>query len=131
MPRPKGSKNKPKVKFGVPYPKVAHVADVKFKPPNDVDKYELKRLYWYLLAIEKKIMVDPTSVSPDNYARALRAYTDSVKAYKEREKEVRAKTRVDKIRSNQGSTEQDNTPTVSRNGQADMGARVPTVNPIT
>lgn len=116
---------------GVPKPKVpvlkiSHIHDVKFMPPKNTDKYELKRLYWYLLALEKKLMIDPTSVTPQAYQSALYAYTNKVREWKNE----KVKSGVDKKSLAGSNSEQSAATEVSGNGSADLGAGVPTVNPI-
>ena len=129
MGRPKGSRNKPKPGV-LKYPKsmddlqVSHVKAIKYKAPWDLEKYELKRLYWYLLAIEKKIMVDPTSVSPARYKEALLAYTNAVREYEN------AKKGMDKKRPDSRSTKRSGSSGTGQDGSADMVSGVPAVNPI-
>ena len=125
MARPKGARNRPKPIVVTQLGKVAQVKEVKYLRPKDLGRYELKRLYWYLLAIEKKIMIDPTSVSPARYKEALKNYTDAIREYENVDKTVDKKRPIDR-RTDQGRSRG-----VSQDGQADLGARVPAVNPIT
>lgn len=121
--RPKGSRNKPKE----PELKIAPLAKVKVQIISDIDKYEVKRAYWFMLALEKRIQVDPTSVAPSAYMQAVKNYTDRMRVYKD----AKTKQRVDKKRSGQGDSKPSGTHGTSQDGSADLGARVPTVNPIT
>lgn len=117
MPRPKGSKNKVKMD-------ISPIKKIKLQPIKDIERYEMRRAYWFLLAIEKKIQLDPTSVTPDYYMRAVTNYTSRMRKYG-------LETRMDAEANAESFAETSGSDRAGQDGSADMGAGVPAVNPIT
>lgn len=124
MPRPKGSKNKPKQPLG----KRPH--NVQLVIPKDPLKSQAKRIYWLLLEMEKKMQVDITSVRIPDYLALVQEYKDiSDKMKKEGYRGKYATKRVDKQGVVQDQSDSD-TPAISGNGSASVGVGVPPFNPL-
>lgn len=114
----------PKKKVVEPLP-IQPIYRVRLQAIKDVDKYITKRAYWYMMALEKKIMVDPTSVKPDDYMQAVKNYTEGMRKYEA------TYEGMDKKRINHGDSKPGRSGGIGKNRSADMGAGVPTPNPIT
>ena len=123
MGRPKGSVNK-KQSMVKPLA-ILPVHKVRLSAIKDVDKYITKRAYWYMLAIEKKLMVDPTSVTPDVYMKAVTNYTDRMRVYEAAYKGMVKKRITSRTPKSGGSGG------TGQNGSSDMGVGIPATNPIT
>lgn len=137
MGRPKGSKNKPRVVTGhktagrPKNPVIGTIKDTKLWTIKDVTKYEARRFYWFMLALEKMIQVDPLSVPPEKYATAVTNFTSKYQQWQKQLREAgdSVEKRVDKygvVRYKHEVDEAGNS-TVRPIG---MGARVPTSNPL-
>lgn len=124
MPRPKGVTNKATMPKDQALP-IPPVYRVRIQPIKDILKYEVRRAYWYMLAIEKKIMLDPTSVSPDGYMKAVTNYTDRMREYE------KTQQGMDKKAPTKDYPKYDSAPRYSKGRSFGVGAGVRTDNPIT
>lgn len=117
-------------------PKTYRPHEIHLSVPKDEGKYRLKRLYWVLLSMEKKMKLDITAVNYREYSQVLTDFTDLSKALKLQGKvEYKYATKVDTRMDTRGSTESDTKGSgekrVSQDGSADMGVGVRATNPIT
>lgn len=123
MSRPKGSKNKSKEKTYRPH-------QIKLTLPKYPMQYQAKRLYWVVLAMERRMALDVTAVKASEYTQALQAYMDIVEKLKKEGIEYgHFKKRVEKqgLVSDQSESI---TPGNSDNRSPSVGAGIPPLNPL-
>jgi hypothetical protein len=111
-------------------PKHVRPHDTKLNVPTDPLKNEVKRLYWALLEMEKRMSKDITSVKMKDYTDLLSAYRDRCEILKAKGYVGRyAKQRVDEQRVVQDG-QQDTASGVGENESSQLGVGVPSINPI-
>ena len=113
-------------------PKNLRPHEIKLSLPKHSNKYKAKRLYWALLEMEKKMSRDITSVKMSEYIALLDAYIIVVEVLRKEGIVYRdSSKRVDTPRDAESDTGSSDSQGVGKDGQADMGTGVRTVNPIT
>lgn len=110
--------------------------EVNLSVPKEEDKYRLKRLYWVLLEMEKKMAKDIMSVKYADYSAVLQDFTELSKKLKQKGivrykyGEHNPDTRVDNRKVQAKSTEESGQSEVSGEGSSSMGAGISTIDPL-
>ena len=108
----------------------------KLSIPKDEGKYRLKRLYWVLISMEKKMTNDITSIRYADYEAVLRDFTELSAQLKKKGvvKYNRGKpytgARVDDKEVQTSNAEQGGASEVSGNGPSGVGSGLQTSNPL-
>jgi ABC-type Zn2+ transport system substrate-binding protein/surface adhesin len=109
--------------------------EYQFVLPKDVLMNKAKRAYWVMREMEWTMSKDITSVNAKDYFVAVDRYSElSEELIKKGFKAThsgKAEKRVGSKGADQNDTERGGSQGVGKDGQADMGAGVRAVNPIT
>jgi len=122
-------------KAGAGRPRLKLPHEIQFVIPKDVLKNVAKRSYWHLLQLEKQMKKDIGSVSVKDYGAACDRYAEMCNRLKREGYGQSLHGKVTQPRVDQLGLETDGradpTATVGGDRQAQLGAGIPTDNPIT